>query len=406
MNSIGVATLINKKCLIMKKTCDYGDRPYFSMKDGSTVGLDNDGNICSTGKNTNDYPINDRDNDKYYDNYSGGQSYGDTKNDKVVTRYQNLMKGFTGQWLTGGNHDQRHCRDNTEKPPVNKELLASARGIDSKNNAKAVNFVLFHDCYLNDDDMYWLTSMFNTHKSSLAVNTIDLSNNCISLTPTKNMPFFSFNYPFYTTWNVLRLDLSNNNIGDDGAKCIADGLAKGFFPITKRIDLSGNEITKEGDNKLVQALKSKVQDMVIVTQKLGQNLKMIGGSKEEKIAIYKEFIQKAAECGTYDKGIVVDKSLWGEIKNTKNQVFGSLNGVVGFVKCNWKPDDLIKSYAQDKITAKISKTLSKALGKFTDIEGVVSCYLEATNSAWTSEEGIKAVQHELCVLGEQEFCGE
>lgn len=331
---------------------------------------------------------------------------------KVITRYQNLMKGFTGQVLGGANHDQRHCRDYSEKPQVNKEMLAAVRKIDRDNNAQAINFILFHNHYLNDDDMYWLSATFNYHgPKGLAVNTVDLSNNCLTLVRDSNLeyvdlPFFSFNAPYNTPRNILRLDLSNNQIGDAGAKVVADGLANGVFPITKQINLSGNNITKEGDTKLVQALKGKVQDMVIVTQKLGQNLKMIGGSKEEKIAIYKEFIQKAAECGTYDKGIVVDKSLWGEIKNTANKFTASGHGVVGFVKCNWKPEDMVKTYAQDKITAKFSKTLSKILGKFTDIEGVVSCYLEATDSAWTSEEGIKAVQHELCVLGEQEFCGE
>ena len=188
-----------------------------------------------------------------------------------------------------------------------------------------------------------------------------------------------------------------------GAKVIADALANGVLPITKYINLSGNQITKEGDTKLVQALKGKVQDMIIVRQKLEQSLKMIGGSKEEKIAIYKNLIKQGIEKGTYDKAIVVDKSFWSDIKDGIKVV---KYGVVGFVKCNWKPEDMVKSYAQDKITAKISKTFSKALGIFTDVEGIVSCYLEATDEAWTSPEGQKLLQHELCVLGEQEFCSE
>jgi hypothetical protein len=421
-----------------KKTCDYGDRPYISMKDGSTVGLDNEGNICSTGKKTNDYPNNDRDNDKDYGSYSGSQysdeeKYGPGAKERYeayigidgidrsnsgatpqdiqeqaahLLRHQQLMKGFTGQWLGGYMHNKIHCRNYEEKPNVNKEMLAAVRKIDRENNAQAINFILFHKHYLNDDDMYWLSATFNYHgPKGLAVNIVDLSNNCLKLEQDNGLPFFSFK-PYNTPRNILRLDLSNNNIGDYGAKVVADGLANGVLPITKRIDLSGNKITKEGDNKLVQALKSKVQDMSIVTQKLENEYKMTMGSKEEKIAIYKDLIKQGVEKGTYDKGIVVDKSFLGLLKQTGNIIVGSSKGAAGFVKCNWKPDDLIKSYAQDKITAKISKTLSKVLGKFTDIEGVVSCYLEASNEAWTSPEGQALLKHELCVLGEQEFCGE
>ena len=50
--------------------------------------------------------------------------------------------------------------------------------VDRENNGSAVNFILFHNHYLNDDDMYWLSSMFNSHPN-LAVNTVDLSNNCL-----------------------------------------------------------------------------------------------------------------------------------------------------------------------------------------------------------------------------------
>ena len=212
----------------------------------------------------------------------------------------------------------------------------------------------------------------------------------------------------HTTLQVKTLNLSNNNLGDPAAKIISQALVDGKMPATKYIDVSGNKITKDGETKLVQALKGKVQDMIIITKKLEQNSKLFPGigTKDEKIAIYKEFIKQGIEKGTYDKGIVVDKSLWGEIKNTSNQLLAAGYGGIGFIKCNWKPEEMVKSYAQDKITAKISKFFSKVLGQFTDIEGIVSCYLEATDAAWTSPEGMKTVQHELCVLGEQEFCGD
>jgi hypothetical protein len=34
------------------------------------------------------------------------------------------------------------------------------------------------------------------------------------------------------------------------------------------------------------------------------------------------------------------------------------------------------------------------------------CYVDASEDAWTSAVGQQAVKHELCVIGETEFCGE
>lgn len=218
----------------------------------------------------------------------------------ITSRYQSIMKGFTGRVLGGAAHNERHKRDYREKPEVNKEMLAAARnGI----NAKAVNFMLFHDHHLNDDDMYWMSSIFNTHKRNIAVNTIDLSNNCISLTPTKNMPFFSFNHPFNATWNVLRLDLSNNSIGDNGAKCIADGLAKGFFPITKQINLSGNKITKDGHKSLMTSLDNPKVKSVMVT--LVQNITNLQNKTDKAVKATVDFLNKGLKyaIAEHNKGL-------------------------------------------------------------------------------------------------------
>ena len=239
------------------------------------------------------------------------QSFGNNveqNSTQVITRYQNLMKGFTGQWLTGGNHDQRHCRDNTEKPPVNKELLASARGINIKNNPKSVNFILFHDCYLNDDDMYWLSSIFNTYTpKGLAVNTVDLSNNCLTLVRDSNLgyvdlPFFSFNSPYNTPRNILRLDLSNNNISDAGAKIVADGLANGVFPITKHIDVSGNKITQTGWEHFSTSVK-----------KLKAKTVAIKVAATESLQDMKEFLNKGFKYYTQNHTPVATKEFQDEL---------------------------------------------------------------------------------------------
>jgi hypothetical protein len=244
------------------------------------------------------------------------------------------------------------------------------------------------------------------HYQKMDLNLLDLSYNKLCNDGLGHLLSSVGNASNKQPHHIVNFKLNNNLLGDKAAEYFCWNLSGGTLPKTKYIDVSGNKITKDGETKLVQALKGKVQDMVIITQKLEQNSKLFIGTKDEKIAIYKEFIKQGIEKGTYDKGIVVDKSLWGEIKNIKNSVKGAFYGGVGFVKCNWKPEEMVKSYAQDKITAKISKAFSKILGQFTDIEGIVSCYLEATDEAWTSSPGMEVIRHDLCVLGEQEFCGD
>ncbi|CAN0571602.1 unnamed protein product [Ectocarpus sp. 12 AP-2014] len=157
----------------------------------------------------------------------------------------------------------------SEKPQVNKEMLAAVRKIDREGTSKSVNFMLFHKHHLNDDDMYWLSSIFNTHThKGLAVNMVDLSDNDIKLTRDHNLtyqdlPFFSFNSPYNTPRNIVRLDLSNNQIGDQGAKVIADGLANWVFPITKHINLSGNKISDTGKGFIANAMHKMNQGLVV-----------------------------------------------------------------------------------------------------------------------------------------------
>lgn len=194
----------------------------------------------------------------------------------IQARNANIMEGFTGQWLGGACHDKRHCKDYEQYPNVNKILLEAARLLDGKVDvlfgrtihAQAVNFILFHNHYLNDDDMYWLSSIFNSHPD-LAVNTVDLSNNNITLTTEhdyKDLPFFSFNSPYNAPRKILRLDLSNNKINDEGAAIIANGLANGVLPITKLLNLGGNQISLAGFQTMKDILSHVDQEIFVITE--------------------------------------------------------------------------------------------------------------------------------------------
>ena len=230
----------------------------------------------------------------------------------------------------------------------------------------------------------------------------------------EDLRFLNYKYdpsnPKFITQNVVFLNLCNNNIGDRGAKTLADALTSGELQSTKEIDLHGNSITKTGEGAIVKALKSDtVQDIIVLTQRLKDHSKLIFGSKEEKIAELKKFIQLGKEKGTYDEAVVVDKSWYGTVKYVGNNTLAAVKGGVGFAKCHFVPEDMATGYAQDKIAAKLPKLANgvyKYSTKLMSIKDIVTCYLGAVDEGTSSEPGISVVKHDLCVMGESEFCGD
>ena len=205
---------------------------------------------------------------------------------------------------------------------------------------------------------------------------------------------------------IKEWNLSNNNIDDEGAKTIADAIEKGYL-LTTKIDVSDNKITPTGEGFFARAMQDKnVQDMILLTKKLDLNAKFIFGTKEEKIAIYKELLQQGKDKGVNNDAIVVDTSFWGETKNTFNQIKVVFKGGFGFAKCQWNPEELLQAYAEDRLIAKLPTALGKLIGNTYNAHSIVSCYLGATEEAWTSNSGQHALKHELCVMGELEFCND
>jgi len=200
--------------------------------------------------------------------------------------------------------------------------------------------------------------------------------------------------------NISNLNLSNNQIGDDGAKLLADSLVKGKFPHLKTLHLEGNKITDEGDNFIIKAIKDIKQHIIVLTRDLKSDGKMIFGSKEEKIIEYKKILAKCSEQGINNQVIVVNKTSFDKAKNL-GQVGASI--VVGFSKCHWELETLTQWYAQDKILAKLPK-IGKVLVNTFNADDILSCYVEAKQEAFTSPIGCQIIKNELCVMGESEFC--
>jgi hypothetical protein len=291
------------------------------------------------------------------------------------------------------------CKDIIEKTtnPPHGNVLSDVRIIDiSKSNVK-------------NEDIGVLVQYLQYQ--GLNLNKFDASNNLLGYGAVENL-FYTFSLSRSNTalYNIKYMNLSNNYIGDDGAKYISSHLSAGLHPNLRYLDVSENKITNDGQGMFVTAMKNPVvKDFIVIVelfQKLKEQVKFMFGSKEEKITIYKSLIAKGKEKGTYDEAMVVDKSWWGQIKKTP---YIAVDVAIGFSKCHFVPEDMATGHAQDKLVAKVPmmfRGLVKYGAKLADLQGIVTCYLRVNDDVWTSETGMSIIKHDLCLMGESEFCGE
>jgi hypothetical protein len=92
--------------------------------------------------------------------------------------------------------------------------------------------------------------------------------------------------------NISNLNLSNNQIGDEGAKLLADSLAKGQMPKLKVLHLHGNKITDEGTKLFIKALESPNVTEVSIILRIANKADEVKDFVVETIGEIKDFITK------------------------------------------------------------------------------------------------------------------
>ena len=483
--------------LTMKKQLDYndkGDRVNSRDDGGYTCNVDKDRGTCTnnrTGESVNvsrnndnswsidtsntgskntfgsNYPSNIKDNDKDYGGYSGGSSYGGSKNTGYSPQELhviNTVKALGNSVLGASTHDSRKEKTKEGYNATLKFVVESIK----YSGYTGQKGLLFSDSDLTAHDMNYLSATMPSNNYNLKM--VDFSNNSqigalgvdylikgaegishLQIAQTaldnhnQNKPMMLMGKPFelppemlksmmeqsktinpddYTykglltrgNFNAVIIDISNCNIGDIGADIISDALCKGRMPNAKYINISGNNITKTGDTKIIQALKGVWQDIAVFTHTLDEINKMSGDEgKEAKITALKNIIERGKAVGTYNEAMIVDKSFWGNVKNSIKVGKVGYDQLVGFGKCHLLPEPakVVESYAQDKIIATLpTKTASglsftkKYVGKLLSFHDIVTCFVGSREEALMSEYGQDATKHELCVIGVDEFCGD
>jgi len=139
--------------------------------------------------------------------------------------------------------------------------------------------------------------------------------------------------------NVREINLSNNQIGDEGAKLLADSLAKGEMPNLKKLHLEGNKITSEGHGFLSKALEVVEQNINVVLKSI-QN-----ASKSAAQFAIKEMLHIAKSNGISTQEVLTNQETIEYCKKGILNVVGNLG--LGYFKCWTKLDKPIAVYEMD-----------------------------------------------------------
>jgi len=420
-----------------KKESDFSKEVSDKCRAGMRSFKDSDGVpvICITPNkndyysNTNDYPNNDRDNDKDYGSYSGSQYGGEEKyGPGAKERYEAYIGNSVNssnpfETIIGGASDS--SRKYKGDYGVNYRLI---KPIQRMHREKVVGNeylkgMVFRDCDLTGDDMDYIMNMpdwvdYNfkiiDFSNNLGINDLGiqyaLRGNCSHDDGNKYKGFLGRD-----RLHVVKLDLSNCNISDNGAgliaealsdgklastKCInlagnnitdkgtvtiAEALKTGKFPTLKRLDVSGNDTSLVTEKFMLDALKHPSTQSVILLLKRSDDLKVVlSGSKEEKQKLIKTTLQTAQDNGVDVKNVAVSKNITDKITNFAKVGY---HFIIGFGKCNIVPEDT-ETFAIERITAKICK---KTAGANAAKDAVV-CFFDTIEDIANTPEGVQFIK--------------
>lgn len=138
---------------------------------------------------------------------------------------------------------------------------------------------------------------------------------------------------------ITTLNLANNQIRDDGAKLLANSLAKGEMPNLKKLHLDGNKITDTGTGYLSKALDTVEQGLIIVLKTV-QN-----ASKAAAQFAIKEMLHIAKSNGISTKEVLTTQETIELCKKGSWNVGKNIG--YGMLKCFTNADKPIAVYEMD-----------------------------------------------------------
>jgi len=163
----------------------------------------------------------------------------------------------SGEWSLGihtASSEGRKSKDSTSG--LSNQVIICLEHLKTHGGADKLKVLTFTECDLTENDMIYFGNAMLVYPLSL--NYLDFSYNRIGDKGT-----ISFIYSFitdpkgkYPIHNIINLNLSNNNIGDDGLGHILAYIYNDYMPSLKVLHLEGNNFTLNPKIiKLVQNIK-------------------------------------------------------------------------------------------------------------------------------------------------------
>jgi hypothetical protein len=191
---------------------------------------------------------------------------------------------------------------------------------------------------------------------------------------------------------MTKLDLSHSSMDDGDAKILAELIRQGNLPNLKGLDVSGNQITDNGEGYFAKAMQNSTVQHMYVTLK-----NVVGTKKDYYGPILKQVLKDAKANGVDTSNIVVDKSLIGSIKD--NLTMGK-KIVFSFIKCKLVPEIEAPSLAKDLFVFTYPKHM---VTKILNPIDTLTCVFEGAQESFNSDLGAKIAVRDLELMGMDDF---
>ena len=211
------------------------------------------------------------------------------------------------------------------------------------NKTKVISM---NNCGLEDYDLHCLSPIF---EYSLNIDYFSLANNNIKTGSKILREYHHANlYKNGVNCSIKHLNLSNNLIDDTSASIIASHIQKGEVPHLKTLDVSGNLLSKIGEEKLSFAANNTPNESLAIVVEKHSNPSGVSNFFKKAFKYYTEAFAVKTKGNVEVAVAIYGQDDWGYCK--KMMVDASRDLSVGFVKYSeYRLFNLMLKKAPDKV---------------------------------------------------------